>query len=90
MDKEEKYKEARKRVKDLKGFYSHLFVYIAVNLGLFIINLLWSRDNWWFVYPLVGWGIAVLINGIMVLGVGSLFSSDWEEKKVKEIAERKE
>ena len=33
-----KYQMAAKRVKDLKSFYTHLFVYLAVNLLLFFLN----------------------------------------------------
>ncbi len=39
---DEKYEKAKKRVEEIKGFYSHLFVYIAVNIVLVIINLVTS------------------------------------------------
>ena len=34
-----KYLEAKKRVKKLKGFYSHLTIYILVNLFIVFINI---------------------------------------------------
>lgn len=34
-----KYIEARKRVKKLKGFYTHLTIYILVNLLIVFINI---------------------------------------------------
>ena len=42
------------------GFKSHLTVYLAVNLLLFVINLLKTPDSYWFIWPLLGWGIGVL------------------------------
>ena len=33
------YREAKKRVKKLKGFYSHLTIYILVNLFIVFINI---------------------------------------------------
>jgi len=38
----EKYEKAKKRVEEIKGFYSHLIVYICVNIVLVIINLIVS------------------------------------------------
>ena len=36
------YQRAKKRVKKLRGFYEHLFVYLVVNTGLFLLNILTS------------------------------------------------
>ena len=32
----ERYEMAKKRVEELRAFYSHLFVYLAVNAGLLL------------------------------------------------------
>ncbi len=87
MEQNEKYIRAKKRVERLKGFYIHLSVYILVNIMLFIINLLSDTGNWWFLYPLSGWGIGVLIHGITTFAYGN-FGSDWEERKIKEYMEK--
>ncbi len=84
MEKDEKYQEAKKRVEDLKGFYTHLVIYIIVNLGLFLFNILQTPDTLWFYWPLVGWGIGVVIHGASVLINYGLFGKDWEEKKIQE------
>ena len=34
FNNEERYRRAKKRVKDIKGFYWHLFWYLAVNIFL--------------------------------------------------------
>ncbi len=36
---DEKYEKAKKRVEEIKSSYSHLIVYVAVNIVLIIINL---------------------------------------------------
>ncbi|AMA72868.1 MULTISPECIES: 2TM domain-containing protein [Aneurinibacillus] len=88
MEKNEKYLRAKKRVKALKGFYIHLVVFILVNIGLFFIDLLFSRDSTWFYFPLFGWGIGLLAHGITVLGFGGLFGSEWEKKKIQEFMDK--
>jgi hypothetical protein len=87
MNHDEKYIRAKKRVERLKGFYIHLSVYILVNIMLFIINLLSDAGNWWFLYPLGGWGIGVLVHGITTFAYGN-FGAEWEERKIKEYMEK--
>lgn len=49
------------------GFLAHLISYLAVNVGLLLINLLTSPDVVWAVWPLLGWGIGVSMHGLRVL-----------------------
>jgi hypothetical protein len=42
-----------------RGFLIHLFVYLAVNVLLIVVNLLITPDHYWFLFPLVGWGLAL-------------------------------
>ena len=87
MNKQEiKYQRAKERVADLRGFYRHLSVYVFVNLGLFLINMIASPDGLWFIWPLMGWGIAIVLHALRVFG-GSL-GSNWEEKKIAELMEK--
>ncbi len=43
----------------IRGVAVHLFVYLAVNALLIGINLTYSPDNLWFIWPLLGWGIGL-------------------------------
>lgn len=86
---ENEYERARKRVKDLKDFYIHLFVFALVNLTLFIINFVSSPGVWWFYWVTVFWGIGLIWHAFGVFIVDRLFGKDWEEKKVKEYMEKK-
>lgn len=86
-DEAESYRRAKARVEELQGYYAHLGVYLAVNLGLFLINWLTS-DNWWFFWPLIGWGIGLAIHTFVVFGVGHFFGPEWEARKIREEMER--
>jgi hypothetical protein len=87
-NEQESYERAKKRVEELKSFYSHLFVYLAVNAGLFLLNIITSPRHLWFYWPLIGWGIGLAIHGLSVFGTQNLLGKDWEEKKIKEILEK--
>lgn len=84
---EETYKRAKKKVAKTRGFYSHLAIYIVVNIMLIVINLLTSPDSLWFYWITIFWGFFVLWNALDVFGIVRIFGKDWEEKKIKEIIE---
>jgi predicted membrane channel-forming protein YqfA (hemolysin III family) len=80
----ERYKKAKKKVKEIKGFYSHLASYIMVISVLIFINLRYSPQYLWFIWTLLGWGFGVLGHAIAVFDLFSKFGKDWEERKIKE------
>jgi len=82
---DEKYEKAKKRVEEIKGFYSHLIVYICVNIVLVIINLITSPGALWFFWPLAGWGIGIIFHGLGVFVFSKFPGKQWEERKIKEI-----
>jgi len=82
-----KYQKAIEKVAALKDFYVHISVYVIVNLGLFLINMMASPGRLWFFWPLMGWGIAVALHALRVFGSGGLSGTDWEERKIREIME---
>ncbi|AXI38831.1 DNA topoisomerase IV subunit A [Bacillaceae bacterium ZC4] len=43
--------------------------------------------NWWFQYPLFGWGIGLLVHGASTFAFG-IFGEEWEEKKIKKYMEK--
>ena len=88
---DEKYDKAKKRVEELKKFYSNLVTYIVVNLVLIIINLVTSPGSLWFYWVTIFWGIALLLHasGVFIFK-GKFFGEEWEKKKIKEIMEREE
>lgn len=44
------------------GFYWHLYSYLMVNFGLFVINSL-VPGPWWFQWSVLGWGIGIVFHG---------------------------
>jgi len=81
------YQKASKKVKEIKGFYIHLFTYLVIIPVIVFINLRFSPQYYWFFYPMIGWGFGLLGHGLGVFGTDSLFSKDWEERKIKQFME---
>lgn len=75
------YYRAKKRVKELKGFYGNLISYCCIIPILIFINIQYSPEFQWFWFSAAGWGFGVLMHAFKVFGYGS----KWEERKIKEI-----
>ena len=88
---DEQYDKAKKKVEELKKFYSNLVTYIVINLVLIIINLVTSPGSLWFYWVTIFWGIAILLHASRVfIFKGKFLGEKWEQKKIKEIMEREE
>jgi hypothetical protein len=85
-EQEVKYLKVKERVEVLGGFYRHLGVYVIVNLGLFFINMAVSPQALWFIWPLMGWGIAVALHALRVFVEAP--GASWEERKIAELMEK--
>jgi len=83
----ERYQKASKKVQEIKGFYSHLIAYLFVIPIIAFVNIKYTPEHFWFFYPMIGWGIGVLFHGIGVFGTDTMFSSDWENRKIKQFME---
>jgi len=90
MTDEEIRKKAVERVQAKKGFFTHLAVYLAVNIFLWMIWLintggaLWGTGgmrSWtmWPIFPTVGWGIGLIIHFLSVFA----FHGGWEDNEVE-------
>lgn len=81
---EERYREARQRVQDIKGFYTHLAVYIVINAMLIAINLISSPGGLWFYWVTIFWGIGIAFHALDVFVFkGKYMGKEWEEKKIR-------
>lgn len=85
---EERYYMAKKRVNDIKGFFSNLISYVFVNAGLLALNLWTSPNHLWFYWPLIGWGIGLIIHGMKAFNYLPFISRDWEKQKIKEFMDK--
>ena len=86
LSEEETYRLARKRVEGKKEFYGHLAAYVAVNLLLIIIWAATGAGFPWFVFPLVGWGIAVPLHYLSVFVFQR--GGQWEQREIETEAEK--
>lgn len=79
------YERARKRVKKKKEFYSHLSTYLVMGVFFFALNAVTDFGDWWFYWPMFGWGIGLLfhyLDAFGVPGVGEI-SQEWEEREIE-------
>jgi hypothetical protein len=66
MSQTDEYARARRRAKAKYGFFVHATVYAAVMVLLVIVNLVTSPGDIWLIWPLIGWGSAVVLHGLRV------------------------
>ncbi|PHP45380.1 hypothetical protein B6V01_004315 [Methanosarcinales archaeon ex4572_44] len=74
----EEYKKAYGEIvseEEKRDFSVHLVAYVIVNAMLIAINFIYSPDDIWFFYPLIGWGIGISMH--------YLFGVRWIQKELK-------
>lgn len=72
MKTNDAYQNAKQRVEAKIAFRNHVYVYIFINTLLIIINLFGSPDYFWAKWPMMGWGIALILHALKVY----VFSSE--------------
>ncbi|MFT5752842.1 MAG: hypothetical protein ACI9FW_001289 [Flavobacterium sp.] len=87
-----KYYEALKRVKRIKGFYTHALVYLVINLMFVVINYQnlgegESYFQWHNFITAFFWGIGLFAHGLSVFLPGMILGNNWEERKIKQYME---
>ena len=83
-NKQDAYYKAKKRVEEIKGFYSNLLSYAIVIPFLAFINYKTYWEFKWFWFPMIGWGIGIIFHAFGVFGYGK----SWEERKIQEIMDK--
>ena len=61
----EKYFEALKNYGKFK-FKRHLIIYIVVNILLIYVNLVYTPEYIWFIYPLLFWGLGLALHYVSI------------------------
>lgn len=74
---------ALSHIRKVKRFYGHLARYLIVIAGLAIINVYNSPGNLWFIWPALGWGLALLAHAASVFEFMPFFGADWEKRQVE-------
>lgn len=99
MFEEERYFNAQKRVKEIKGFYWNLFWYVFTNIVWLGLIVYFNAEEFFFEYGFWGmgyglipnvifWGLGLIIHWFVVFGRHLTFSKSWEERKIKEFIEK--
>ena len=87
MRHDEALRRARKRVKEMRGWYMSATMYAIVIPLLWAVNLIQGGKLWAY-WPTLGWGFGLTVHGLSVFAGRSFFGSAWEAKKVEEIMAR--
>ena len=92
MTELEEYQEARDRVQEVKGFYAHAVMFLVANAALAILNLTTLEKNdgvIWFIWPLIGWGVVLVVHAISVFGIGQFLGRGWEQHQIQRELDRR-
>jgi hypothetical protein len=84
---EEILQKARKRVDEIKSFYSHLAVYVIFSIAFVVIWAVTSPGGYaWFIWPVGGWGVAVALHAFGTF----VFNRDtkWEKRAIEKEADK--
>lgn len=85
----EKYKRAKKRIEELKGFYIHLTIYVVINaflLANIYIRSMGDEGNFWefpHFFTLIFWGIGLAFHAAHTFKLNPLFGKKWEERQIQ-------
>jgi hypothetical protein len=90
---EDKYAAAQREVKRLKGFYTHLMVFVIINIMIVFINIrdldagesYFKLENF---FTAFFWGIGILVHAFSVFLPNWIFGKNWQEKKIRELMEK--
>ena len=92
FEREEAYLRAEKKLKELKGFYWHLFWYLVVNafiIGSVVVNTnSFDIFNFGVFSTAFFWGIGLFFHWFGIFGRHLTFSKDWEDRKVQEFIDK--
>ncbi|WP_166922083.1 2TM domain-containing protein [Flavobacterium poyangense] len=97
---DENFSIAYRKMRRIKGFYSHLKIFIIVNVIIIVANL--NRDlfgrgadiydsgllDWRTYSTAIFWGIGLFFHGFSVFGEDLFFSHEWQQKKIQKYMDK--
>ncbi|MGW9686698.1 2TM domain-containing protein [Flagellimonas sp. 2504JD1-5] len=98
----DKYERAKKRVKELKGFYNHLKIFFVVNVIFFLFKSGWLTPYMpegfpteayyfdWINGNFIIWGVIIVVHGLILMRNKVPYLKRWEEKQIKKYMEQEE
>ncbi|WCO00722.1 2TM domain-containing protein [Psychroserpens ponticola] len=93
FNQKQRYQIAEKRVKRIKGFYTHALIFTLVNLVFVYINIQNLNDGesyfqWRNFITFSFWGVGLLSHAGSVFLPSLIFGKNWETKKIKELMDK--
>ena len=79
------YEKEKEREGAIRAFSIVLTIYVIVNAALFAIDQ-FTAGGPWFYWPLIGWGVALVINAVIVFA-GLTPGSEAEERAIRRYLE---
>jgi len=79
------YDKAKRKVKEIKGFFINLTCYCLVIPVLIIVNMTYMPEFQWFWFSLAGWGVGVIFHGMGAFDWYPFLGKGWEERKLKQL-----
>ena len=89
-DRQAEREEARRYVRRLRILYTILGIYLVLSVMWFAIDMADGTESLWFYWPMLGTGVIVAVTAVVLLGVGGLFGTDWERRRVDRYLERRD
>ncbi|WP_432410592.1 2TM domain-containing protein [Rasiella sp. SM2506] len=84
ITQETKLQQAQEHVEKLKGFYSHLSIYLLFIPIFIAVNYFGGSNFPWAIFPIVGWGIGITGHAFETYKWSPFFGKNWEERKIRE------
>ena len=79
---------AWRKVQGLRLLYTHLTVFVFVNLVLLLIDVSTPGDPW-FYKILLGWGLLVGLHAAYTYELLPWATQNWEQRKARELMEQR-
>ena len=90
-----KYLNAKKRVKQVKGFYIHALVFVLVNAFIIMIKVINGQHvagepqiKISQFLTIIIWGVGLVAHGLTVFLPNFILGKNWEEKKIRELMDK--
>jgi sensor histidine kinase YesM len=87
---DDSYIRARGHVEELKKFYGSLISYFFFIPFFILINYWTSWDFKWFWFPIIGWGIGLVIHALKVFVNDGSLGRNWEKRKIEQFMKEEE
>ena len=88
------YQQAKRQVEKLRGFYGHLFAYLAVNAMIVLYNYTHLKPGESYFqfknfFTATFWGIGLAAHAVTVFLPRAGFIKKWEDDKIRELMNKK-